>query len=152
MPSPQKNIYTPCHSKKKNNFKAEMIQTVKLHVHPICEHFSLPSFEPLPLQVQLSLSLSLFFFNLVEARCTTLVCNSHNSHVKRNIITLAMKGNSVQPQKMKGNGEGLGEGRAMTLHRLLLSVERASTTLEFNAFPQRCPAHRTSGEITACSH
>lgn len=147
---PRKKKYICRVTLKKNNFKAEMIQTVKLHVHPICERFSLPSFEPLPLQVQLSLSL--FFFNLVEARCTTLVCNSHNSHVKRNIITLAMKGNSVQPQKMKGNGGGLGEGRAMTLHRLLLSVERASTTLEFNAFPQRCPAHRTSGEITACGH
>lgn len=34
----------------------------------------------------------------------------------------------------------------MTLHRLLLSVERASTTLEFNAFPRA--AHWPSGEIT----
>lgn len=38
----------------------------------------------------------------------------------------------------------------MTLRRLLLSVERASTTLEFNAFPQRCAARRPSREITAC--
>lgn len=40
----------------------------------------------------------------------------------------------------------------MTLHRLLLSVRRASTTLEFNALPQRCAAHWPSGEITVCSH
>lgn len=77
--------------------------------------------------------------------CYTCVCNSCNSHVKRNIITLALKGNSVQPQKMKG------KGGKMTLHRLLLSVEHASTALEFNAFLQQRSAHRPSGEITACS-
>lgn len=68
------------------------------------------------------------------------MCNSHNSHVKRNIITPALKGNSVRPQKMKGGWGGGGGGGGMTLCRLLLSVERASTTLEFNAFPQRCAA------------
>lgn len=40
----------------------------------------------------------------------------------------------------------------MTLHRLLLSVKRASTTLEFNAFPQQWLARRASGEITARGH
>lgn len=66
----------------------------------------------------------------------TYVCNSHNSHVKWNVITLALKGNSVRPRKMKGNGEK--KEKKVTLRRLLLSVERASTTLEFNAFPQQC--------------
>lgn len=51
-----------------------MIQTVKLHVHPICERFSRPSFEPHPLQVQLSLSLSLFFFLILWRHTALLLC------------------------------------------------------------------------------
>lgn len=61
-------------------------------------------------------------------------------------VTAALRGNSDGPQQMKARrgmglgpgawGLGLGAGGAAQL-RLLLSVERASTTLEFNAFLQR---------------
>lgn len=43
-------------------------------------------------------------FDVVKACCTTDVCVSHNSHVKWNIITKALKSNSVRLQKMKGGG------------------------------------------------
>jgi hypothetical protein len=94
-------------------------------------------------------------FNLVPGtQHTGYTCNSHYSHAKWNIITSAVKGNSIhssenEKRKKKGGVKKKRRREGMTGHRLLLSFERASTTLEFNAFVRQCRPLRPPGEITA---
>lgn len=68
------------------------------------------------------------------------------------VIPMLNEHNHTSTKRQFGStSENERKGGKMTPHRLLLSVEHASTALEFNAFLQQRSARRPSGEITACS-